>query len=418
MHIQKILIVAAGTYGDVLPFVAIARELQKRGQEVRLFASGNFAKLAGEAGVPFVEVVSAADYQGFLANSDSTDPIKSVPLLAQAVINAQRPCLALLQREFEPGRTLVVGSSLAWATRLLGELRQVPVTTLHLSPTWLRSEYQAPAIGPLGHLENAPRFLKRAIWKLLDRRLFDPLFTVPYNGIRRELGLPPVERLFHSWVHESELTLGMFPAWFAAPQPDWPADLRLTGFPLYDHGGEAPLPHEVERFLDAGEPPVAFTAGTANASSHAFFDASVRACQLSGRRALLVTQDERQLPSPLPAGMAHFRYVPFKALLPRVAAFVHHGGIGTTSQALLAGVPQLVRPMGFDQYDNALRAVQLGVAKRLLPRRYRPRAVAKALDGLVGDASVRARCTEVVRRMADEPSGVANACDALLTLQR
>jgi rhamnosyltransferase subunit B len=312
----------------------------------------------------------------------------------------------------------VVGSSLAWATRLFGDLTHAPVATVHLAPTWFRSDYVAPSIGPLGHLARAPRFIKHAIWKLMDRRVLDPLFTVPYNGIRTELGLPPVERLFDAWMHSADLTLAMFPAWFAPPQPDWPAGLKLTGFPLYDHGGEAPLPDEIERFLAAGDPPVAFTAGTANATSHAFFDASVRACQLSGRRGLLVTQDERQLPSPLPAGIAHFRYVPFKALLPHVAAFVHHGGIGTTSQALFAGVPQLVRPMGFDQYDNALRVMKLGVAKRLLPRRYRAKAVARTLDALIGDASVQANCREVARRMAQEPSSVEATCDAILALQR
>ncbi len=413
---MKILIVAAGSHGDVLPFVALARELQGRGHEVRLFAGGIFAQVANEAAVPFIEVMSAADYERFIADRDAIDPMKGMALLAKAVIGAQRTCLALLEREHEPGRTLVVGSSLAWATRLLGELRRVPVATVHLAPSWLRSEHLAPSFGTLGHLERAPRFVKRAIWKLMDRRFLDPLFTAPFNALRAELGLPPLQRLFHSWLHEADLTLGMFPEWFAPRQPDWPAGVQLTGFPLYDHGGDAPLPLEVERMLDAGGAPVVFTAGTANASSHAFFEASVRASQLSGRRAILITQDAAQLPAPLPASVAHFGYVPFKALLPRVAAFVHHGGIGTTSQALLAGVPQLVRPMGFDQFDNACRVRTLGVARQLLPRRYRPDAAAAALDGLLGDAQVRTRCAEVAQRMSRERSGAAVAADALLAL--
>jgi UDP:flavonoid glycosyltransferase YjiC (YdhE family) len=208
----------------------------------------------------------------------------------------------------------------------------------------------------------------------------------------------------------------MFPEWFAAAQPDWPSGLQLTGFPLYDHGQGAPLPSDVETFLQAGDPPVAFTAGTANASSHAFFETSARACELAGRRGLLITQDARQLPATLPQGVAHFSYVPFKALLPRLAAFVHHGGIGTTSQALLAGVPQLVRPMGFDQFDNASRVVRLGVAKQLLPRRYRPDTVARMLDTLTRDAALQARCRVMAQRMAGEASGVSTACDALLAL--
>ena len=412
---MKVLIVAAGSHGDVLPFVGLGREMLHRGHEVRLFASGPFAGMSAEAGLPFVEVLSSAEYRRFLADRDATDPTKGMALLAQAVIGSQRRCLALLERECEPGRTLVVGSSLAWATRLLGESMHVPVAAVHLAPSWFRSNHRAPSIGPLGHLEHAPAFVKRMLWRLMDRRFLDPLFTMPFNAIRAEHGLPPLSRLFHHWIHEADLTLGLFPAWFAPPQPDWPAALQLTGFPLYDHGEGQGLPAAVERFLDAGEPPVAFTAGTANASSHAFFEVSVRACQLSGRRGLLLTQDAAQLPADLPPGMAHVAYVPFKALLPRLSALVHHGGIGTTSQALLAGVPQLVRPMGFDQFDNARRVMTLGVARQLLPRHYKPAAVARALDELGTGPAIRARCAEVAS-LSRSTSGITEAADALLAL--
>lgn len=411
---MKALIVAAGSHGDVLPFVGLARELMGRGHQVRLYASGSFAGLAAEAGVPFAEVMSAEDYRRFLADRDATDPQKGMALLAQAVIGTQRTCLDLLARDHEPGRTLLIGSSLAWAVRLLGELTQTPVTTVHLAPSWFRSEHVAPAIGPLGHLAGAPGFVKRALWRLLDRRFLDPLFTTPFNAIRAERGLPPLTRMFHGWLHEADLTLGLFPAWFAPPQPDWPAGLQLCGFPLYDQGTGAALPPPVQAFLDAGEPPVAFTTGTANASSHAFFETSVQACRMAGRRGLLLTQDASQIPASLPPGMAHFAYVPFRALLPRLAAVVHHGGIGTTSQALLAGVPQLVRPMGFDQFDNARRVMTLGVARQLMPRRYRAKAVAVALDQLLTDPATRARCAERARTLAAQPSALAAACDAIL----
>ena len=423
---MKFLIVAAGSHGDVLPFVGLGRALQRRGHAVRLFASAPFATMAAEAGLPFVAVMSADEYQRLLADRDVTDARKGMVLLAQAVNSAQRRCLTLLERELEPepnlsgeaGRTLVIGSSLAWATRLVGELHRRPVVTVHLAPSWFRSNHRAPSFGPLGHLEGAPAFVKRLLWRVLDRRFLDPLFTVPFNALRAERGLPLVNRLFHAWIHEGDLTIGLFPAWFAPPQPDWPVGLPLAGFPLYDHGpdGDGPLPPEVERFLAAGPPPVAFTAGTANASSHAFFEASVRACELSGRRGLLLTQAASQLPATLPPQVAHFGYVPFKALLPRLAALVHHGGIGTTSQALLAGTPQLVRPMGFDQFDNARRVLALGVGRQLLPRRYRPAAIVQALDALTNDPSVRTRCAEWARTLAGQRAGTEVAADAILAL--
>lgn len=413
---MKILIVAAGSHGDVLPFVGLGRELKQRGHDVHLFAGGVFAEMAAEAGLQFTEVLSAADYKRILANTDATDPRKGMALLAKVISDTQGRCFTLLDRECEPGRTLIVGSSLAWATRLLGEIRHVPVATVHLAPSLFRSNFRAPSIGPLGHMEGAPAFVKRWIWYLLDRAFLDPVFTAPFNALRADMGVPPVSRLFHQWIHESDLTLGLFPAWFAPPQPDWPVGVQLAGFPLYDHGNEAPLPPDVQRFLDAGDPPVAFTTGTGNEVSHAFFDASVKACQLSGRRGLLLTQAAEQLPPVLPPGVASFGYVPFKALLPRLAAMVHHGGIGTTSQALLAGVPQLVRPMGFDQFDNAQRVLELGVAKQLLPRQYKPATVAKVLSQLVDDKSIRARCSELAATLASERSGLAMAAESLLRM--
>ena len=185
---MKVLIAAAGSHGDVLPFVAIARKLQSRGHAVRLFASGNFAALAREAGVPFVEVISAEAYRRLLADPDATDPVRGMALLAKAVIDTQRPCLDLLEQAFEPGRTLLVGSSLAWATRLLGEVKRSPVVTIHLAPSLIRSEHLAPAFGPLGHLERAPPVVRRLLWQMMDRRFLGRLFTEPFNRLRAGLG--------------------------------------------------------------------------------------------------------------------------------------------------------------------------------------------------------------------------------------
>lgn len=107
--------------------------------------------------------------------------------------------------------------------------------------------------------------------------------------------------------------------------------------------------------------------------------------------------------------------MPFKALLPRLAALVHHGGID--HQSGLAGqyARGLVRPMGFDQFDNPLRVLTLASPGSCCPDGTVPEAVAKALDSLVTDPSVRARCAEVARTLRAD-AGTAVAADALLAL--
>src|SRR5262249_29005603 len=159
-----------------------------------------------------------------------------------------------------------------------------------------------------------------------------------------ELGLAPVRDVFRGWLHSPQLVLGLFPKWFGSIQPDWPRHTELVGFPLYDERDATPLPAELDAFLAAGPPPVAFTPGSANLHGRPFFEAASAACTRLGRRGLLLTRHPEQLPERLPEGVRHVAYAPFGLLLPKVGALVHHGGIGTSAQGMAAGVPQLVMP--------------------------------------------------------------------------
>lgn len=135
---------------------------------------------------------------------------------------------------------------------------------------------------------------------------------VSINRFRRTLNLPPLRNVFGGWMHSPQLNLGLFPEWFAQPQRDWSPATRLTGFVLYDkQNGEENLPKELESFLSAGDPPIVFTAGTAMKHADRFFRDCVEACQLLGRRGILLTAHPEQLPADLPQGIRHFAYVPF-----------------------------------------------------------------------------------------------------------
>jgi UDP:flavonoid glycosyltransferase YjiC (YdhE family) len=228
--------------------------------------------------------------------------------------------------------------------------------------------------------------------------VLDPMLCPALNALREEIGLPPVRRVMTQWLHSPERVIGLFPDWFAAPQPDWPPEARLTGFPLFDDTDEETSPEEVEAFLQAGEPPIVFMPGSLMQQAKRFFLESVRACERLGKRGILLTRYGEHLPERLPEGIRHFDYVPFSRLLPRAALVVHHGGIGCVSQALRAGVPQLIHPMAFDQHDNAARLRRLGVGDSLAPRRYRSDAVADRLRSLLDSPGVAERCREIAGR--------------------
>jgi UDP:flavonoid glycosyltransferase YjiC (YdhE family) len=205
---------------------------------------------------------------------------------------------------------------------------------------------------------------------------------------------------------------GLFPEWFGPPQPDWPKALRLTSFPLYDESDrQTQLAPDLQRFLSDGPPPILFTPGSANQQADAFFREAIGAVTQLGRRALLLTQYPSQLPT-LPAGVHHERYVPFSAVLPQCAAFVHHGGIGSLAQGLAAGIPQLTMPMGFDQPDNATRLARLGVGRWVLPGDFNAAHVAAALGALIDDRGVSDACARWSRQLKQEHA-LDRTCDLL-----
>jgi UDP:flavonoid glycosyltransferase YjiC (YdhE family) len=172
------------------------------------------------------------------------------------------------------------------------------------------------------------------------------------------------------------------------------------------------LPDEVCDFLSAGPPPIAFSPGSANRGAHAFFAAAVEACDRLGCRGILLTKYDHQLPSRLPDSVRHFGFVPLSKLLPHTAALVHHGGIGTCAQALAAGVPQVVQPMAYDQFDNSRRLMRLGVAAEISVKNFRGRTVADALALLLDSPTVAASCRDLASR-CNGPAALAAACDAL-----
>jgi UDP:flavonoid glycosyltransferase YjiC (YdhE family) len=105
---------------------------------------------------------------------------------------------------------------------------------------------------------------------------------------------------------------------------------------------------------------------------------------------------------------------PFDRLLPRASAIVHHGGIGTVACAIAAGIPQLVCPLAYDQFDNAARVERLGLGMRVIGQR--PGAWARALRILLKPGPIHAQVQATCARMASEPAASATIAEHLLQL--
>jgi len=399
------IVIGLGSAGDVHPNVGLALALQRRGHRVLFVAGSVFRSLAERTGLEFIGLGTEEEYYEAVRDPDLWHPIRAFSVVARRLILPwMRPLYEIIVKHAERGRTVVAAPGTAFGARNAQEKLGVPLATVHLQPLMLRSTVEPGCFGFPDIIGSLPRPLRGLYLRAADRFLVDRLLAPETNSFRAELGLSPVSRFFDRWFHSPQLIIGFFPEWFAPPPPDWPANVRLTGFPLWDESELRQLSPELEDFLEAGDPPLVFTAGSAMAQGKDFFRVSVEVCHRSGRRGLLLTQFPEQLPPRLRDGVRHFDYLPFSVVLPRAAAFVHHGGIGTTAQALAAGVPQLVVPLAHDQPDNAVRVRRLGVGDFILPKAYQAPTVSKSLNRLLGSSAVIESCR---RRAADVAASAA-----------
>lgn len=413
---MRILLVTLGSAGDVHPFVAIALALRERGHEVTIATNPYFAPLMERLGLPLQPIGTVEDFEREISHPGLWRPVRGFGVIANMVQRCTPDVYRLVEQEAAGGDIVVVSHPLVLGARVAHDALGVPLVTAHLAPAAIWS-LDAPPVATvsIGSIAGWPSLAKRLLVGIgetcVDLRLGSAL-----NSFRAKLGLASVRHIGSEWWHSPQRVIGLFPDWFAAPQADWPPQMVLTGFPLYDQREESHLPPHLEAFLAeteaAGEPPVVFAPGSANRQAQRFFEAAAKACSRLGCRGIMLTPFSEQLPAKLPRGVLHVDYAPFSALLPRIGALVHHGGIGTCAQALAAGRPQLVMPMAFDQPDNAARLARLGVGRAVPPKRFTGARVARELAELLGNPSVSRSCAEIANRFPGTDP-ISRTCDLI-----
>jgi len=233
----------------------------------------------------------------------------------------------------------------------------IPYVFAAYSPTVLPSLHHAPPpLPPLpGQLPAPATTDNRDLWAR-DTERFNDLFLHPLNVYRESIGLAPVSDV-RSYMFTDRPWLAADPT--LGPWPD-PAGLAVFQTGAWILRDERPLSRELERFLDAGEPPIYFGFGSSRAP-RGLSELMIQAARALGRR-VIVSRGWADLslvdnePDCLAIGDANLL-----ALFTRVAAVVHHGGAGTTTAAALGGAPQVVIPQRYDQHYWAQRVHDLGI---------------------------------------------------------
>ena len=395
--------------------MAIGIELRRRGHHVTLATSAIYEPKVRSEGLEFVPlrpdvpVLDGAMLEQLMEARRGTERV--IRFLAAATRESYQDTLPAAQQA-----DVVVTHPITFGSVLAAQKTGVPWVSTMLAPASLFSAYDPPVPAPapwlvsLRALGPAPM---RAVITL--GKLQTSTWLRPVAKLRQELGLGPGRNPLFEGQHSPRLVLALFAQCLARPQRDWPPHTIVTGFPFFDrHHEHQSLPEELQQFLADGPAPVVFSLGTsAVAAAGDFYTESLTAVRRLGRRAVFLTGHH---PHGLPEDAMAIEYAPHSELFPRAAAVVHHGGIGTTAQAMRSGRPMLVVPFSHDQFDNGARVKRLGVAEVLYRSRYRAKTAEAALRLLLENPHYEQAGAAVAAQLNSE-DGVTTAANAIERIQ-
>lgn len=410
-------IVAFGTLGDVQPLAALAAALAARDHQVRLLAPDAFAHLASGRGVDFqplaFDILADSEREvnrKFFASGGS--PISTVAGLARVLrlVAARAPNIMDATR----GSDLIVGGGFTDSVAAMAaQYWKIPCVHAYLQPALASRDipfsFAKPTRFALPGWANIAMSLgaEKVIWFLEHSAS---------RNIRNYYHLPSTAfqpRLRRAVKSGDTLLLG-YSETLLRRSRDWPQNVEVTGYWFLDGSADWTPPQSLRRFIDSGSPPVYVGFGSMKLNEpRATLDVVLKAVKNNGARAVVSAGWGGLKAEGLPDFAIGIDAAPHDWLFPRMAAIIHHGGIGTTCAALRAGKPSVVVPFITDQFFWAKRLQSSGVAPAATPHR---RLTAEALGAAIGvalsDAGMRKRAADVGALVRAE-DGVGRAVAAI-----
>jgi UDP:flavonoid glycosyltransferase YjiC (YdhE family) len=417
---MRFVFLTAGSRGDVQPYLALARGIERAGHTCTVITQRPFAPLAAEYGVRchvaggddwptperVQEMVRKGEFEELKGRKSGMAVLTAISRFAarhmtRLTADALTACEGADVLGFAP-LVVVAGHSIA-------EKLGIPCFLAALVPALSTREFPSP-IFPL-QAAWIPGYNRLTHWA--TERLVWRLNRESATQLRRDvLGLPPYQGSVIDIMRRAEVPLlvGVSPQ--VVPRPrDWAQQAHLTGYWFLDEPPGWTPPRALSDFLAAGSPPVCVGFGSMLSEDPA---ADVRmlaeALGRTGRRAILLGGwaglDAHS--ARLPVDVLPLQSAPHSWLFPRVGAVVHHGGAGTTAAALRAGVPQVVVPFITDQPFWADRMRRLGVAPPAIPRRrLTSERLASAIARVLESEEMRARASDLGGRIRGEDGAAA-----------
>ena len=393
----NVIVVTHWLDGDVVPYIRIAKELKRRGHNVKLITHCYFENMAKMAGLEFQAWDTPEEYAELvdLMETNKNDHAFQSKKFAYSLNEFRQKTenLEVRLREYKivdeccqsPDTVFLCKSRSSVAAYLVAEKKKLPLATVVGYPSEVAS-------------------------MLLYDELEGQNDIGRLNELRGKLDLEPVDSWLQ-WESSAKMTMVLWPDWYDDSYVQWPTKIEAVGFPL-EQGKEAfhrDVPEDLSTWLENNPNPILITGGTTKLIDKEFYTSSIEACRILGQPTILLCKYDEFIPKELPSNIVWYKYIPLDEIMPQISVLIHHGGIGTVTGGLATGTPQMILPCYTDRPYNATLIKELGAGDYLLPGNWQPEKIAEKITALQ-DKSFVENCRKYILKM-QENRGITVAAD-------
>ncbi len=411
---MKILLSSFGSSGDFNPFLALGRALKHAGHDVFFLANPYYEKNISNAGLNFIPAGEYVDLFDFLQQAPRFLDKHKGPkaLFEELVIPGMKVMYPAASEAVKAEKIDLVVSHLLEMGGLFAALQaELPYCILMTTPTgWMSVEQPS-------HYSyyQPPVWLHRLLAKCIQP-IFVQSLRLKFAKACREISVPNCYGSWNFLFSKAMLNLGAWSSVFRPSASDDPPNSHVCGYFRDDHVIDwHEMPPEIARFFSQEQKPVIVGMGsTAAMHGHRVYDNIIPACKQL-KRPLLLVGPKLEKYNDKDNSILTVPFAPFGSIFPKAHVVVHHGGINTTGETLRAGVPGIVVPFGYDQFDNAFRVEMMNAGKKLRLNRLDPSIFKQALLEIDSNETIKGQLTEISNALRAEKDGALTAVQLINT---
>lgn len=407
---MNITILTYGSRGDVQPFLPLSLGLMSRGHNVILAAPSRFKSLVEELGITFFPLAGDPENLSRRLNDAGYNFLKQVRELMSHAVEIGADVMRQTEEACKTADLIIHTFTHAVGAHTLAREKNIPDVYIDLFPMFV----------PTGDYPNIslPDFGSRTYNRfthIASAQISWITSKLGFEKIRQRAGLPKRKLYFPFKDSPLRPRTPVLCAWSPSlipPSGDWSPHVHVTGYYFLPRNDAYTPPKELKEFLEAGSQPVCISFGSMVNKDAEKIDAIIReSLRQTNNRGIILSgwgSTKRESTSDL----LYIESAPHDWLLPKCRVLIHHGGAGTTSAGLRAGIPQVVVPFMADQPFWGSRVHAVGVAPK--PIRVNQLSVAKLASAIAeAESKVVLERAQVIGQSIRSEDGVGRAVELI-----